>query len=140
MTTTLADTLSAIEEKASPGDWRVTTCLDYWIEHSRTPTKADEGFKGVGHFGDVSWPNADKRQVEWEANAALIVALRNNLPEILAALREREAMRAALEKIANGPVGTLDPIGDGGTYCLTGNEWLDFRNIARQALSGGGDA
>ena len=100
MTDTLADTLSALEEKASPGDWQVTTCLDYWIKHSRTPTKADEGFMGVGHFGDVSWPNADKRQAEWEANAALIVTLRNNLPAILSALREREAMRAAL-KIAD---------------------------------------
>jgi len=129
MTTTLADTLSAIEEKASPGDWRVTTCLDYWIEHSRTPTKADEGFKGVGHFGDVSWPNADKRQVEWEANAALIVALRNNLPAILAALREREVMRAALIVLRDcdwkiGIGDRMDPV----------------RDIARQALSGGGDA
>lgn len=49
-----------------------------------------------------------------------------------------ERMGKALEEIAHGPVGKLDPLGDGGTYCLTGNEWLDFRNIARAALEGKG--
>lgn len=91
----LADELEGLAKDASPGHWRVTTCMDYWIEHGRTPTDADEGFKGVGHFGDMSWPNMGERQGEWEANAALIIALRNNLPDILSALRDAGKMREA---------------------------------------------
>ena len=62
----------------------------------------------------------------------------------LAALSHIQARLAryetALGRIANGNVGTLDPAGDGGTYILTGNEWLEFRIIARNALTENPDA
>lgn len=69
------------------------------------------------------------------AGAALEIFMHRHGSEILSSLRRVAKLEAALEKIAHGPVGTLDPLGDGGTYCLTGNEWLTFRDIARQALT-----
>lgn len=58
------------------------------------------------------------------------VFMLDNLPTILAALREREAMRAALEKIARMTrTSATDEV----------DAW-ELRHIARAALSGGGDA
>jgi len=53
--------------------------MDYWIEPVNKPklTKADKGFDGVAHCGDVTWPNYAKRQKQWEANAKRIVAAVN---------------------------------------------------------------
>lgn len=56
----------------TPGPWKITCCMDYWVEHSQPITEADDGFRGVAHLGDVSWPNSVERQQEWEANARLI--------------------------------------------------------------------
>ncbi len=60
-----------------------------------------------------------------------------NLPEILAALREREAMRAALKEITKIKA---EPIGDSGLQTGPQAHFLAAQRIARQALSGGGDA
>lgn len=90
MTDALADELERLAKEATPGEWKITTCLDYWIEHKQEPEEADRDFRGIAHFGDISWPNMAARQGEWEANARLIVALRNNLPTIISALRERQ--------------------------------------------------
>jgi hypothetical protein len=67
----------------TPGPWHVTACLDYWVEHGHAITGADDGFMGVALCGDISWPNSDERQKEWEANARLIAAA----PDLLEALK-----------------------------------------------------
>lgn len=45
------------------------------------------------------------------------------------------ALIEALEKIAFNQVGKPVGAGDGGTYVITGHEWIEFREIARLALS-----
>jgi hypothetical protein len=56
----------------TPGPWVVTTCMDYWIEPANAPK--DGQFHGVALCGDVSWPDSDEKQPQWEANARLIAA------------------------------------------------------------------
>lgn len=68
----------------------------------------------------------------FEENAALISALRNHAPTLLAAAKREEAMREALEKIA-----LKDQIK---RRCMIDNRYEyepgPFADIARQALSG----
>jgi hypothetical protein len=56
----------------TPGPWVVTTCMDYWIEPANAPK--DGQFHGIALCGDVSWPDSDEKQPQWEANARLIAA------------------------------------------------------------------
>ncbi len=85
----LAEQIKALAEKATAGPWEASTCLDYWV--SEAGSDGDEGL--IAHCGDIDWPDYAEKQPEWAANAALIVALRNNLPSIIAAL-EAQAWRA----------------------------------------------
>jgi hypothetical protein len=66
----------------------------------------------------------------YTAREQLAVDVLANLPAILAALREREVMRGALEKIA---AIKIDWSGDWEAIQIA-------TTLARQALSGGGDA
>jgi hypothetical protein len=59
----------------TPGPWKVTTNLDYWVE-----TETDEQ---IAHCGDFSWEDSDEKQYIWEANARLISAA----PDLLAAVK-----------------------------------------------------
>lgn len=80
-------------ENATPRPWRITTCLDYWIEHNEPRTNVkDDDFQGIALCGDIDWPNYEDRQDEWAANAALIVAAVNSYDEARALLREAADM------------------------------------------------
>lgn len=75
--------LRRLEREATPGEWHVTTCGDYWIEHEQPIGPADDEFTGVAHCGDIQWPNHQERQTQWEANARLLALARNALPALL---------------------------------------------------------
>jgi hypothetical protein len=89
MSDTLADTLSALEGKATAGPWTWTD--DNGPEFPKQ-WRIDPGVL----LADCTSGTPGGDEID-RANAALIVALRNFLPDILAALREREVMRAALD-------------------------------------------
>ena len=78
----------------TPGPWKVTTCLDYWVEPANAPD--DGGFHGIAHCGDVCWPNHAEKQDDWEANARLIAAS-PALLEALKKLMSRSAVLATLD-------------------------------------------
>lgn len=77
MTPADLDKLQALHEAATPGPWRTTTNLPY-----ETGDKvADLGALDIASYVDT--PNSPNEQ-----NAALIVAMRNALPELLAMARD----------------------------------------------------
>jgi len=96
----------------TPGPWKVTTNLDYWVE----PVNFEGGegeFKGIALCGDIHWPNSNEKQFEWEANARLIAAAPDMLEALKAALCDAEggdvptqatidAMNAAITKAEGG--------------------------------------
>jgi hypothetical protein len=94
-------------------------------------TLADTLFALAKSTGKGSWDDRAR------ANANLRNALIVNLPAILAALREREGLRAALKEITKIKA---EPIGDSGFQTGPQAHFLAAQRIARQALSGGGDA
>lgn len=67
-------TRKLIEPEITKGEWGITTCMDYWIEHNQPLTEEDRDFSGVAHCGDISWPNFEKHQKTWETNARFIAA------------------------------------------------------------------
>ena len=96
----------------TPGPWKVTTNLDYWVE--RVNFEGGEGeFKGIALCGDIHWPNSNETQFEWEANARLIAAAPDLLEACKEFVRKCEAgearstrsyneMRAAITKAEGG--------------------------------------
>lgn len=116
--TKLADEIEALAAKATPGPWEVDSEYDNDALYS-SGGGCGRGFKNFFIGADVGgkWmtlldtQNSDHKLVEeeydedgstvWDTigsdNTALIVALRNNLPTILAALRERDALAAEAE-------------------------------------------
>jgi hypothetical protein len=66
--------------KHTPGPWVVTECCDYWVMPKYLPDP--DGFNGIAHCGDISWPDYERKQAEWEANARLIASA----PDLLEAL------------------------------------------------------
>lgn len=67
-------------DKFTPGPWKITECLDLWIE---SVAKDEDGETvAIAHCGDIRWRNYETKQQEWEANARLIRAA----PDMLAAL------------------------------------------------------
>lgn len=74
------DTLKALHEAATPGPW-------------------DENFDQVWHGEEVQI--ADFYGNNLDDNAKLTSLLRNAVPEILALIAERDAMRGALESAAD---------------------------------------
>lgn len=95
--------LRRLETLATPGPWKVTTCMDYWVEAVNGGADA-----GVAHCGDVSWPDYEAKQKQWEANARLIAATRNALPSLLSALEQRERDAAELVKFGSDLVNALE--------------------------------
>ena len=127
-TSDLASELEALAKDATPGPWS-------WTEDNGPKMPKQWRIAPGVLLADCSSGTPGGDSID-RANAALIVGLRNDIPAILSALRKAGEMEAALQTIGYGPIGKLDPAGDGGTYALTGNEWLDFRNLARSALKG----
>jgi hypothetical protein len=97
----MIEELRALAEKATARPWRVRDdVIDFasWIS-------AEGDAADLAVFGE-SWPNEHREEAE--ANAALIVALVNNLPAILSALEAVPAMKEAL----GGAYETLSTIVD----------------------------
>ena len=98
MTQTLADTLEALAAKATPGPWEVVA--DTRTDVCRT-TKAE-----IEYLAGWNIESPDEEIIGCEGiipggaaeyNTNLIVALHNNLPAFIAALRERdEAVEVAM--------------------------------------------
>ena len=90
----LADELEGLAEKATKGEW-ANGLDDLDCVWSRQPS--NDG-------NVVCLPPETQMELSlerWPANAALIVALRNNLPLILSALRRVEVMEKALKRLAD---------------------------------------
>lgn len=152
MTTQLADEIEALAKEATPGPWWTTR-----VEMGGYDCMTDSldilsnGLAGT-HVLTRDLGNGKHNKL-FEANAALIVALVNNRAAIVAALRERDALKAeverlrgALEPFAKGanafdtitPGGLGRPCPDAATYCEGAEVTVgDFRR-ARAALGGAG--
>ncbi len=104
MTVTLKK-LEQLLAKATPGKWRTfISCGVVAIMKAGSRRGGGYGEKEVIHwagFDSSDYPNAT------EANAALIVALRNAAPHLIAKAREANELRAALLKAAIF-IGSLD--------------------------------
>lgn len=103
----LREELEGLAAKATPGDWRVFyydcgDCAHYYHNGPCPSIMADkEQDCAVVHwdgFKQKYWSAANGNQGQIEANAALIVALRNNLPTILSALDEAEEVKRLREE------------------------------------------
>jgi len=79
MTDALADELERLAKEATPGPW--TADVDYHYGPIVTDPKGDI-------VADYTLWEGDRDEAR--TNAALIANLRNNLPAILSALRQRE--------------------------------------------------
>jgi hypothetical protein len=125
-------------EAAARLPWRITTCADYWIKHDEPLEPEDDDFSGIAHCGDIDWPNSDRRQETWEANARLIVAAVNALPEHLARIAELEAALKPFAHCADVKLCGKWEDRDSIQYTDLAN-LITFRDlrIARAALSGG---
>ena len=89
--TNLADELERLAKEATPGEWRVT---EPWSGFSSL--KAGEKLV----FGLAAGCDEERRPAsECDANAALIVTLRNNLPAILSALRGEQERETAADVV-----------------------------------------
>lgn len=82
----LIEQLEAVSEKATPGPW--SRCCDATGD-TFIASIADSA-ETVCEFGAM---DSDDAQGQLEADAELMVALRNNLPIIIAALRAQEVDR-----------------------------------------------
>lgn len=91
--------LEALEKAATPGPWRVTENLDYWVTAAEPEAPIGDDEPLVAHCGDIHWPNYEEKQPEWRSNAELIAALRNAAPALIAQAREAEALRARVEEL-----------------------------------------
>jgi hypothetical protein len=108
MTTKQIDDIKRLLAEATPGPWNVHTQADGdYLLHTHTPYTY-----GVA---TVYAPSEADEAAEGEANAALIVAAVNSLPDLLA---ERDRLREALRLIIVTPL-AID----------------DARDIARGALA-----
>ena len=109
MTKDLADELERLAKEATPGEWQAENAggRGSWIGNANHETS----------WAAMSCGNSD---AEAEANAALIVALRNALPQILSALRGEAELKASVIAFAAPhavrhadsmglPAGTLHP-------------------------------
>ena len=101
----MIEELKALAEKATPGPWRVIDydCgdCDYYDHNGPCPSiqASDEQDCAIVHwdgFKQQYWSAANGNQQQIEANAALIVALVNNLPAILSALSAVPVAKEAL--------------------------------------------
>ena len=113
----MTDDLVSAARKAlasvTEGPWHVTGFSswggDYWVEaEQRTVVKTDltsiSYVPSVAHCGNMEWPHAEARRLEWKANARFIAAARSLVPamadriEALANAERATAARAARYK------------------------------------------
>lgn len=122
MTTDLADELERLAKEATPGEWVVD---------------GEDGHCGVYHAENcdrlMDLGLSDVEPSDDEANAALIVALRNALPAILSALRGEGCSECQAVSAAIGSVEFMDPP-DGGDVPLS--EQVRRMRAALTALRG----
>lgn len=117
----LADEFEALADGVTPGPWAVEP--EAIVTHD--PVEVGYERRMIADLRYFTIPHVD-------ANAALIVALRNNLPAILASLRRVEKLEAALQMIID-----TRPDDDGSEYhCGYSDAMIDAAGIARQALTG----
>ena len=83
---TLIERLERAESKATPGPW--SRCC--YANGDTFIASVTDTAETVCEFGAM---DSDEAQEQLDADAELIVELRNNMPTILAALRAREAER-----------------------------------------------
>lgn len=111
------DELERIARAATPGPWKVTSCLDYWVEPAGTLLPDDQ--TGIALCGDIHWPNSDSMQDQWRANAAHIATF--DPPTVLALIA---AIRALAPEPAPEPACPeclgLKPFGGSCSTCGTG--------------------
>lgn len=81
----LIERLEAVAPTATPGPWSI--CID--ATGDTFIASMTNSVETICEFGAM---DTDESQEQLEADAALIVELRNNLPAILAALKAREVM------------------------------------------------
>lgn len=86
----LFEELTELAERATPGPWEAL---------GSDPAEGFDCFWLRGPKCDIGSINGMQADSEQRANAALIVKLRNALPDILAALQERNRLREALHEI-----------------------------------------
>ena len=103
MMTKLADELEALAKDATPGPWSYEKDFEGssmgWVDGPKRPREGKFPLCGLTLFdvcGDFG---------EQEINASLIVALRNALPEIIAALRQPDAVPGDPYVMGPPPVG-----------------------------------
>ena len=90
MTTNLLETLRALAPVVTPGEW-IASESDMFGDHN---IQWKEGVENDTDHSAIAAVVSNLRPWQQvEANAALIVALRNNLPTIIAALKVAELVR-----------------------------------------------
>lgn len=136
--------LRELHEAATPGPW-VSIGTDpaeggdwFWIKAPPSPL-----MRGFTH--EIGVMNGSQSDPVRQANAALIAALRNAAPALLAMADENAALKAevarlrdALEEILNLP-GEINPSNyDHDDACELNRQFCYSVTVARAALAGGG--
>ena len=124
----MIEELRTLAEKATPGPWRTAKQRNCDIDIIGRPSWPCSRFGKKGEW-DVAVVTELENPKEQRANAALIVALVNNLPAILTALTtasKLEVAKEALEMIANHLRDESGPYE---------SDYYGCRTIARQALA-----
>lgn len=136
--------LAALDAKATPGPWFAEGRLPGKTEHA---VFAQDGIACVALCQPGCLP-ASGREDAVAANARLIVTLRNAVPESLAALAERDTLRAEVERLRGAIQRCLEelyaPPADCSCHlsppCSDCVEYAGIREaeeVARAALNGG---
>jgi hypothetical protein len=126
----LINQLQQLSKAATPGPWRVGNGgHSHGTEFEIETAEQDALYLASVHWGDARVESYAPAHHTAEANAALIVALVNNLPAILTALTaasKLEVAKKALEMIANHLRDESGPYE---------SDYYGCRTIARQALA-----
>ena len=88
----LHDRLAALAEKATRGEWEIVGATHIWSPSAKANVASCSALRDRPDVG-YSPPAFDQNLAEVARNSALIVALRNALPEILAAFKSRDETR-----------------------------------------------
>lgn len=147
--------LEALEKAATPGEWvRIyydAGDYDHYDMNGPCPgifsEQEDCGIIHWDGFKQKYWSSANGNQKQIEANADLIIALRNNLPVILAALKAQLAGEDVVERVAELQLaaflagrGSVKSMKDGVRSAAPAPSMDDFRRMAITALQESRDA
>ncbi len=134
----LINQLQQLSKAATPGPWRVGNGgHSHGTEFEIETAEQDALYLASVHWGDARVESYAPAHHTAQANAALIVALVNNLPAILTALSAVPVMKGALEDIGIYGCGMLNqPI----ELNQPPEQWMQKRieqmeQVARQALA-----